>query len=64
MMIDNRHQVNKLVRVRRLLDRLELLSELPERLTSMIFHDFDKETVILYKKTITVFMFYPSRRYR
>lgn len=35
-MADNRSKVNKLVRVRRLLSRLEFLSELPEKLSEMI----------------------------
>jgi hypothetical protein len=46
--------VDKLVRVRRLLHRLEFLSELPERLATMIDHKQYKEAVQLYNKTITV----------
>ena len=47
-------QVDKLVRVRRLLDRLGFLNELPERLEVMIRHRHYKEAVQLYNKTISV----------
>lgn len=47
-------QVDKLVRVRRLLDRLGFLNELPERLEAMITHRHYKEAVQLYNKTISV----------
>jgi hypothetical protein len=47
-------QVDKLVRVRRLLDRLGFLNELPERLEGMIHHRHYKEAVQLYNKTISV----------
>ena len=46
--------MDKLVRVRRLLDRLEFLNELPERLAVMISHKKYIEAVQLYNKTITV----------
>lgn len=49
-----RNQVDKLVRVRRLLNRLEFLSELPERLAAMIDHKLYKDAVQLYNKTISV----------
>jgi len=42
------------VRVRRLLDRLGFLNELPERLEVMITHRHYKEAVQLYNKTISV----------
>lgn len=51
---DKRSQVDKLVRVRRLLNRLEFLSELPERLAEMIDNKMYKEAVQLYNKTISV----------
>ncbi len=47
-------QVDKLVRVKRLLERLEFLSELPERLSKMIDQKMYKEAVQLYNKTISV----------
>lgn len=50
----NNTQVDKLVRVRRLLDRLGFLNELPERLEVMINHRHYKEAVQLYNKTISV----------
>ena len=34
---EKRHQVDKLVRIRRLLNRLDFLSELPERLAGKYF---------------------------
>lgn len=46
--------MDKLVRVRRLLDRLGFLNELPERLEVMINHRHYKEAVQLYNKTISV----------
>jgi len=46
--------VDKLVRIRRLLTRLEFLSELPERLAVMIDKQSYKEAVELYHKTISV----------
>eukprot|EP00598_Pedospumella_elongata_P004802 CAMPEP_0184980700 /NCGR_PEP_ID=MMETSP1098-20130426/10625_1 /TAXON_ID=89044 /ORGANISM="Spumella elongata, Strain CCAP 955/1" /LENGTH=1140 /DNA_ID=CAMNT_0027504173 /DNA_START=24 /DNA_END=3442 /DNA_ORIENTATION=+ len=49
-----RCKVDKLVRVRRLLDRLGFLNELPERLEVMITHRHYKEAVQLYNKTIMV----------
>jgi len=51
---DNRGKVDKLVRVRRLLSRLEFLSELPEKLAEMISQEHYKEAVQLYSKTIRV----------
>lgn len=42
------------MRVRRLLDRLGFLNELPERLQVMIQHRHYKEAVQLYNKTISV----------
>jgi hypothetical protein len=47
-------QVDKLVRVRRLLDRLGFLNELPERLEGMIHQQQYREAVQLYNKTISV----------
>ena len=47
-------QVDKLVRVQRLLERLEFLSELPERLAAMIDAKQYREAVRLYHKTISV----------
>jgi hypothetical protein len=40
--------------VRRLLDRLEFLSELPERLAEMIENKLYRDAVQLYNKTISV----------
>jgi hypothetical protein len=51
---ENRGKVDKLVRVRRLLSRLEFLSELPEKLAEMISKEMYKEAVTLYSKTIKV----------
>eukprot|EP01038_Epipyxis_sp_PR26KG_P014371 gene14371-19274_t len=51
---DKRNQIDKLVRVRRLLNRLEFLSELPEKLAAMIENKQYKEAVQLYHKTISV----------
>lgn len=51
---DKRVKVDKIVRVRRLLDRLEFLSELPERLAKMIDNKLYFEAVKLYNKTISV----------
>jgi hypothetical protein len=48
------NQVDKLVRVGKLLSKLEFLCELPERLASMIDRKFYKEAVQLYNKTVTV----------
>jgi hypothetical protein len=53
-MVENRSKVDKLVRVRRLLSRLEFLSELPEKLSDMIQRELYKEAVQLYSKTIKV----------
>jgi hypothetical protein len=50
----SRTKVDKLVRVRRLLERLEFLNELPERLEEMIIAKQYKEAVQLYNKTIKV----------
>jgi len=47
-------KVDKLVRVRRLLDRLDFLSELPEKLAVMINNKRYKEAVQLYNKSILV----------
>eukprot|EP00981_Chlorochromonas_danica_P006792 scaffold1490_cov162-Ochromonas_danica.AAC.38 len=49
-----RQQVDKLVRVRRLLDRLDFLSELPEKLAVMIDSKLYKDAVELYNKSISV----------
>ena len=49
-----RTEVDKLLRIRRLLDRLEFLSELPEKLALMIGSKHYKEAVELYRKTISV----------
>ena len=46
--------MNKLVRVRRLLSRLEFLSELPERLADLIQQERYRDAVTLYSKTIRV----------
>lgn len=53
-MASSRASVDKLVRVRRLLDRLEFLSELPEKLSRMIDSCMYKDAVQLYRKSITV----------
>lgn len=50
----NTPQVDKLVRVRRLLDRLDFLSELPEKLAVMIDSKLYKDAVELYNKSISV----------
>ena len=49
-----RSHIDKLVRIKRLLTRLEFLSELPERLESMIEQEMYKQAIQLYNKTITV----------
>lgn len=49
-----RQRVDKLVRVRRLLERLEFLSELPEKLASMIAKEQYQRAVQLYRRTIHV----------
>ena len=51
---DKRTHIDKLVRIKRLLTRLEFLSELPERLESMIEQGMYKQAIQLYKKTIKV----------
>lgn len=51
---EKRTQVDKIVRVRRLLHRLEFLCELPERLAGMIDARQYKEAVQLYHQTISV----------
>eukprot|EP01031_Cornospumella_fuschlensis_P025988 gene25988-31381_t len=51
---EKRTEVDKLVRIRRLLDRLGFLSELPEKLAVMINSGLYKEAVVLYNKTISV----------
>lgn len=51
---DKRSKVDKLVRVKRLLNRLEFLSELPERLERMIEKEMYTSAIQLYKKTINV----------
>lgn len=51
---EKRQTIDKLVRVKRLLQRLEFLSELPERLEKMIEQGLYKGAVQLYKKTINV----------
>lgn len=53
-MEEHRLQVDKLVRVRRLLERLEFLCELPEKLATLIEKEHYREAVQLYKKSITV----------
>eukprot|EP01033_Poteriospumella_lacustris_P016192 gene16193-11584_t len=50
----SRQQVDKLVRIRRLLDRLEFLSELPDKLATMIDQRAYTDAVHLYRKSITV----------
>lgn len=42
------------MRIRRLLERLEFLSELPERLSDMIENELYIDAVKLYNKTISV----------
>lgn len=51
---DKRTKVSKLVRVRRLLQKLEFLSELPEKLVELINVGQYKRAVQLYRRTITV----------
>jgi len=51
---DKRSKIDKLARIRRLLTRLEFLSELPERLESMIEQGMYKQAIQLYNKTISV----------
>jgi len=51
---DKRVKVSKLVRVRRLLQKLEFLSELPEKLVDLINAGQYKRAVQLYRRTITV----------
>ena len=51
---DKRSKIDKLARIKRLLTRLEFLSELPERLESMIEQGMYKQAIQLYNKTITV----------
>ena len=49
----SRSKVDKLVRVQRLLERLQFLSVLPESLAKMIHNEDYKDAVQLYKKTIS-----------
>jgi len=51
---DKRGRVDKLVRVKRLLDRLAFLSELPEKLFELIDQREYKTAVSLYSKTIVI----------
>lgn len=51
---DKRTKINKLVRVKRLLHRLDFLSELPQRLTSLIENEAYDRAVELYQKTTNV----------
>lgn len=51
---DNRTKLAKLVRVRRLLKRLEFLTELPERIAEMIDNGKYGGAVKLYSKTINI----------
>lgn len=51
---DKRIKVDKLVRVKRLLGKLEFLSELPEKLVELIDHGQYKRAVQLYRRTISV----------
>jgi len=53
---DKRAEVDKLVKVRKLLQKLEFLSELPEKLSHMIQQEKYKEAVELYNRTISVLM--------
>lgn len=48
------NRIDKLVRVRRVLERLEFLSELPEKLSSMIHKEEYQRAVQLYRRTIHV----------
>ena len=47
-------KIDKLTRVRRVLERLEFLSELPEKLASMIHREDYQRAVQLYRRTIHV----------
>lgn len=49
-----RTKIDKLVRIKRLLTRLEFLSELPERLEKMIEEEMYTAAIQLYKRTISV----------
>eukprot|EP01035_Chromulina_nebulosa_P020213 gene20213-26242_t len=51
---EQRSKVDKLIRIRRLLSRLEFLTELPERLQEMIENEMYQPAVQLYNKTIHV----------
>jgi hypothetical protein len=51
---DKRMKVDKLVRVQRLLKKLEFLSELPEKLVELIDQGQYKRAVQLYRRTISV----------
>ena len=50
----SRNKVDKLVRVKRLLERLQFLTHLPESLAKMIHNEEYKEAVKLYNKTISI----------
>ena len=49
---DKRSKLSKLIRLNRLLDKLQFLSELPEKLASLIDQEQYKQAVKLYNKTI------------
>lgn len=51
---EKRGKVEKLVRIRRLLMKLEFLSELPERLVELINQGQYKRAVQIYRRTISV----------
>jgi hypothetical protein len=53
-LVPNRDRVDKLVRLKRLLERLGFLSELPERLEKMISRRQYNAAVDLYRKTLSV----------
>ena len=51
---DKRNKLSKLIRLNRLLDKLQFLSELPEKLASLIDQEQYKQAVKLYNKTINI----------
>ena len=51
---DKRSKLSKLIRLNRLLDKLQFLSELPEKLASLIDQEQYKQAVKLYNKTINI----------
>jgi len=51
---DKRSKLSKLIRLNRLLDKLQFLSELPEKLALLIDQEQYKQAVKLYNKTINI----------